>query len=79
MPWTSSLGEFRDWELKSPTSLARGMVDHMMVGPAPGQAADTAAALDALRPALVVTSSFALGAMIAVEARGLLDELEHAA
>lgn len=71
LPWASSAGEFRDWELRTPTSLARGMVDHMMVGPAPGQAADAAAAIEAMRPDLVVTSSFALGAMIAAEAHGL--------
>jgi MGT family glycosyltransferase len=71
LPWASSAGEFRDWELRTPTSLARGMVDHMMVGPAPGQAADSAAAIEAMRPDLMVTSSFALGAMIAAEARGL--------
>lgn len=70
LPWTSSTGEFRDWELRSPTSLARGMVDHMLVGPAPGQAADTTAAIAATRPDLVVTSAFAIGAMTAAEARG---------
>lgn len=70
LPWTSSAGEFRDWELRTPTSLARGTVEHMMVGPAPGQAADTIAAIDVTRPDLVVTSSFAIGAMIAAEARG---------
>ncbi|MDQ0574240.1 glycosyltransferase [Agromyces albus] len=71
LPWTASAGEFRDWELRTPTSLARGMVDHMMVGPAPGQTDDTTAAIDATQPDLVVTSGFAIGAMIAAEARGL--------
>lgn len=71
LPWTSSTGEFRDWELRTPMSLARGMVDHMFVGPAAGQAGDTTAAIDAIRPDLVVTSFVGLGAMIAAEARGL--------
>ncbi|MBT2499294.1 glycosyltransferase [Agromyces sp. ISL-38] len=71
LPWTSSAGEFRDWELRTPTSLARGMVDHMLVGPAPGQADDATAAIDATLPDLVVTSFVGLGAMIAAEARGL--------
>jgi MGT family glycosyltransferase len=71
LPWASSAGEFRDWALRGPLRLARGTVDHMMVGPAPSQAADTAAAIEAIRPDLVVTSSFAIGAMIAAEARRL--------
>ena len=71
LPWTSSAGEFRDWELRTPTSLARGMVDHMFVGPAPSQADDATAAIDATHPDLVVTSFVGLGAMIAAEARGL--------
>ena len=69
-PWASSAGEFNDWELRTPTSLARGMVDHMLVGPASGQARDTTAALDAAQPDLVVTSALVIGAMIAAEARG---------
>lgn len=71
-PWTSSpAGEFRDWQLRSPTAQASGMADHMIVGPAPGQAADTVSAIDEIEPDLVVASSFAVGAMIAAEARGL--------
>lgn len=70
--WTQSMaGEFRDWELRTPTSLARGIVEHMIVGPAPGQAADTVRMIDAARPDLVVTSSFAVGAMIGAETRGV--------
>lgn len=70
--WTASpAGEFRDWELRTPTSLARGMSDHMITGPAPGQAADTTTAIDALRPDLVLTSFMGVGAMIAAEARGV--------
>jgi MGT family glycosyltransferase len=71
-PSTShAAGEFRDWELKSPTSQARAMSDHMISGPAPGQAADTVAAIDATRPNLVVTSFFGVGAMIGAESRGV--------
>jgi MGT family glycosyltransferase len=72
VPWSASApGEFRDWELRTPTSLARGMSDHMVTGPAPGQAADTTAAIDALQPDLVLASFFGVGAMIAAEARGV--------
>ena len=48
------------------------MSDHMIVGPAPGQAADTVAAIDAVRPDLVVASFFGVGAMIGAESRGVL-------
>lgn len=70
LPWSAGpAGEFRDWELRTPTSLARGMSDHMITGPAPGQAADTTKAIDALQPDLVLTSFMGVGAMIAAEAR----------
>lgn len=62
-------GPFRDWELRSPTSLARGMSDHMIAGPAPAQADDAGRAIDEVRPDLVVTSAMAVGAMIAAEER----------
>ena len=65
------IGEFRDWEVKTPTSQARAMADHMIIGPAAGQAADTVAAIDAARPDLVVASFFGIGAMIAAESRGI--------
>jgi len=72
LPWSASpAGEFRDWELRTPTSLARGMSDRMITGPAPGQAADTTSAIDALQPDLVLTSFMGVGAMIAAEARGV--------
>ncbi|AWB86220.1 glycosyltransferase [Mycetocola zhujimingii] len=63
-------GVFRDWDL-SPLGLARAMADHMMIGPAPAQAIDTVAAIDSLQPNLVVASAFAVGAMVAAEARGI--------
>ena len=66
-----SVGEYRDWELHTPTSLARGMAEHMISGPAPDQARDTTAAIDAIQPDLVLASFVGLGAMIAAEARGV--------
>ncbi|MBM7831683.1 MGT family glycosyltransferase [Agromyces cerinus] len=62
---------FHDWAIRTPPGIARGMAEEMIVGPAPVQAADTAAAIDELRPDLVVVSSFAVGAMIAAESRGV--------
>ncbi|MBP3036040.1 glycosyltransferase [Arthrobacter sp. zg-ZUI100] len=66
-PWTESWGQFEDWELRTPRSQLRGVVDHMFVGPAAGQARDAAAAIEYLRPDLVLTSLPAMGAMIAAE------------
>lgn len=65
---TSPSGVFRDWDL-GPFALAQAMADHMMVGPAPGHATETDAAIDSIHPDLVVASAFAVGAMIAAEAR----------
>ncbi|MFC9558711.1 glycosyltransferase [Agromyces sp. NPDC056965] len=62
---------FDDWAIRTPPGIARGMADQMIVGPAPVQAADTIAAIDELEPDLVVVSSFAVGAMIAAESRGV--------
>lgn len=62
---------FDDWAIRTPPGIARGMADQMIVGPAPVQAADAVAAIDELRPDLVVVSSFAVGAMIAAESRGV--------
>ena len=67
--WTRRSGEFRDWELRGPMAQARGMAEHMLVGPAPQQADDASTAIGDLEPDLVVTSGFALGAMIAAESR----------
>ncbi len=62
-------GELRDWGRQSPLSIARGTVDHMIAGPARNQARDTTQALCSVPAEQVVTSFFALGAMIAAEAR----------
>ncbi len=71
-PWpANTVGEIRDWELRSPLSLARDMVDHMIAGPAPGHAQHTAAAIDETPPDLVLASFTEFGAMIAAEARGI--------
>ncbi|WP_265522772.1 nucleotide disphospho-sugar-binding domain-containing protein [Oerskovia flava] len=71
-PWEwQPAGELRDWALRSPTGLARAMADHLYAAPAPHQARQTSAALDRVRPDLVVASFGAAGAMIAAEARGL--------
>jgi UDP:flavonoid glycosyltransferase YjiC (YdhE family) len=72
VPWSvTPAAEFRDWELRTPTALARGMSDRMLSGPAPGHAVDTRAMLDRDPPDVVVTSAMSLGAMIAAEARGI--------
>ncbi|GAB2498713.1 glycosyltransferase [Promicromonospora xylanilytica] len=63
--------DYRDWEIKGPLAQARGMADHMLVGPAAGQALDVAATVERVRPDLVVTSFVALGAMVAAEAKGI--------
>jgi MGT family glycosyltransferase len=47
------------------------MSDHMIIGPAPGQASDTVTAIDVTRPDLVVASFFAIGATIGAESRGV--------
>ena len=69
--FSQQTGEIRDWEAHSPMAQARGMADTMLAGPIDAAAADTAEAIDETSPQLVVTSSFAIGAMIAAESRGL--------
>ncbi|MEF3402287.1 glycosyltransferase [Agromyces sp. CCNWLW203] len=71
-PTTGRVTEpFDDWAIRTPPGIAKGMAEQMIVGPAPMQAADTIAAIDELGPDLVVVSSFAVGAMIAAESRGV--------
>lgn len=64
-------GVYRDWAIRNPLDLARGMAEHYLAGPAAGHADDTAAAIDTMRPDLVVTTFFTIGAMIGAEARGI--------
>ncbi|AIY02105.1 glycosyl transferase family protein [Arthrobacter sp. PAMC 25486] len=72
LPWTGPpAGELHDWGRQSPLSLARNTVEHMITGPGPSQARDVAHAIDGTRPELVLTSFFALGAMIAAEGKGV--------
>ncbi|MBD5784608.1 glycosyltransferase family 1 protein [Cellulosimicrobium terreum] len=61
----------KDWEARSLLAQARGIGDHMIAGPAPGIAHDVLAAVDQDLPDLVVTSTFAFGAMIAAQSRGI--------
>ena len=61
----------RDWECSNPFQLFTRLLDQQFVGPAPGYAADVAAAIDEHRPDLVVCSFFAIGAMVAAEAAGV--------
>ena len=62
---------YRDWECSNPLQLFDRLLDTQFVGPAPGYAADVAAAIEELRPDLVVCSLFAIGAMVAAEAAGV--------
>ncbi|MEE4022901.1 glycosyltransferase [Gordonia sp. PKS22-38] len=80
LPWTtapnraSRLPEdayYRDWECRNPFELFRMLLDHQFIGPAPGYARDTVAAIDTVQPDLVVCSFFAVGAMVAAQARGV--------
>ena len=64
------VGELRDWGRQGPARLARAMVDHMFVGPAPGQAESTMEVLRQSQTSLVLASFPAFGAMIAAEAHG---------
>jgi MGT family glycosyltransferase len=67
----------RDWECKSPIQLIARILDKVLVGPAPAYAADTAVAIDELRPDLVVSSFFAMGAMAGAEAKGVPFDVLH--
>ena len=62
---------FRDWECTNPLALFARLRERQLVGPAPGYAADTTAAIEDVRPDLVVCSFFAIGAMVAAEGAGI--------
>lgn len=62
---------YRDWECRTPGQLFDRLMDTQFVGPAPGYAADTTAAIDEVAPDLVVCGFFAVGAMVAAEAAGV--------
>ncbi|OHV35983.1 MULTISPECIES: nucleotide disphospho-sugar-binding domain-containing protein [Pseudofrankia] len=59
---------YQEWALRSPTTLVRQMIAHLVVGPAAGYARDVTDAIRADRPDLVLTSFFAFGAMVAAQA-----------
>ena len=58
----------RDWECKYPWQLVDRLVDTMLVGPAAGYASDVREAITRCQPALVASSMFCLGGMLAAEA-----------
>lgn len=79
-PWTQAPNRptrlpaddpYQDWECKTPFQLIDRIIATQLVGPAEGYAADVDRALADLRPDLLVSSSFALGAMVAAEAAGV--------
>jgi MGT family glycosyltransferase len=79
-PWTEAPNRasrrpeddpYRDWECKNPVQLFDRLLDKQFVGPAPAYAADVLSAIDDERPDLVVSSFFALGAMVGAEVAGL--------
>ena len=61
----------RDWECKTPFQLFDRVLDTQFVGPAPGYAADLLSAVADDRPDLVVSSFFAVGAMVGAQAAEL--------
>jgi MGT family glycosyltransferase len=61
----------RDWECTNPIQLFARLLDTQFVGPAPACAADVTTAIADERPDLVVSSFFALGALVAAEACGV--------
>ncbi len=79
-PWTEAPNRssrrpehdpYRDWECKTPFQLFDRVLDRQFVGPAPAYATDLLAAVADERPDLVVSSFFAIGAMVGAEAAGL--------
>jgi|GEM_PF-91252 len=62
---------YPEWELRSPPTQVREMINHLIVRPASGYARDVTDAIRANRPDLVAVSFFAFGAMIAAEAENV--------
>lgn len=62
---------YRDWECKNPIQLFDRLLEHQFVGPAARYAADTTAAIEDVRPDLVVSGYFTPGTLIAAEAAGV--------
>ena len=61
----------RDFEVDNPPELIARLCERLICGPASAYAAETASALNNLRPDAVVSSAFLLGPQIATEAAGL--------
>jgi MGT family glycosyltransferase len=59
----------KDWLARSPAEVIAGLLDGVMCGPAARYAADTAAAIDAFAPDLVVAQELLFGVMAAAEAK----------
>ena len=59
----------KDWLARNPAEVIRGLLDGVMCGPAARYAADTAAAIDAFAPDLVVGQELLFGVMAAAEAK----------
>jgi MGT family glycosyltransferase len=59
----------RDWETKTPFAMLRNFRDKFITDPAPRYAADTLAAIDAVRPDVLATEYTIYGAYMAAEAR----------
>lgn len=80
VPWTRApqrtTGErgedyIRDWEPDDPMQEFARMRDRIAVGPAADYAADVRAEIDRHRPAVLLTETFLLGALVAAEAAGV--------
>jgi MGT family glycosyltransferase len=59
----------KDWLAQSPGEVIRGLLDGVMCGPAARYAADTAAAIDAFAPDVVVAQELLFGVMAAAQAK----------
>ncbi len=62
---------FKDWETNNPVAMLRNAVDRFMAGPAAAFAADTAKAIAAVGPDVVLVDGMLLGAMTAVRGADL--------
>ena len=61
----------KDWETTNPLALLRRARDHFIAGPAADFAADTAEAIAAFHPDVVVPDAFLFGAMVAAQGASL--------
>ncbi|MYR05764.1 glycosyltransferase [Gordonia sp. SID5947] len=62
---------YRDWECTNPLELFGRLLDSQFAGPAADYARDMSDAIDDVQPDLAVCSFFAIGAMVAAQARGV--------